>query len=459
MVRERAQRFHLPFRVTAAAPAPRRSVLLVALAMAACDGPDERVAMVADTGRPLAALAEFPVGVAVPAGDRPNSLLESPDRQALVQRHFDSITAENIMKMAYLHPAPNAYAFDDADVLVAWARERGLKVHGHALVWHKQAPEWMNTFEGEPDDFLRILDEHVRTVAGHFAGRLASWDVVNEAFTDEEPSDYRATIWYQHVGPGYIEQAFRAAREADPGADLYYNDYDISGANGTHKLDRILTMADDFRRRGVPLDGIGFQMHIEHDRPDAAAMREAFQKVVARGLKVRLSELDVSLNGSEEHSRLSTELADLQRIKYAEVARVYRETVPREQQGGITVWGITDGDSWIPGFRNRADWPLLFNADFTAKPALHGLAAGLTDDSPAAGFDWFEYSGEDAMFTPPPPSGQLPESRGCRLFPGSQHRAPRRRLLHGAFLVRLAAGRTRAQRAAISQTGNWLATC
>ena len=94
--------------MTAAAPAPRCSVLLVALAMAACDGPDEPVAIVADTGRPLAALAEFPVGVAVPAGDRPNSLLESPDRQALVQRHFDSITAENIMKMAYLHPAPGA---------------------------------------------------------------------------------------------------------------------------------------------------------------------------------------------------------------------------------------------------------------------------------------------------------------------------------------------------------------
>ena len=155
----------------------------------------------------------------------------------------------------------------------------------------------MNTFEGEPDDFSRILDEHVRTVAGHFAGRLESWDVVNEAFTDEEPSDYRDTIWYRHVGAGYIEQAFRRPAGADPGADLYYNDYDISGANGTHKLDRILTMADDFRRRGVPLDGIGFQMHIEHDRPDAAAMREAFQKVVARGLKVRLSELDVSLNG------------------------------------------------------------------------------------------------------------------------------------------------------------------
>ena len=96
---------------------------------------------------------------------------------------------------------------------------------------------------------------------------------------------------------------------------------------------------------------------------------------------------------------------------------MYRETVPRELQGGITVWGITDGDSWIPGFRNRVDWPLLFNADFTAKPALHGLAAGLTDDSPAAGFDWFEYSGEDAMFTPPPPSGHYQNPVVAGFFP------------------------------------------
>jgi endo-1,4-beta-xylanase len=331
---------------------------------------------------PLASLADFPVGVAVPAGAAANSLLDSPDRQAIVRRHFDSVTAENIMKMAYLHPAPNRYTFDDADLLVAWAEANDLVVHGHALVWHRQAPEWMTTFEGDADALSAELDEHIRTVAGRYAGRLRSWDVVNEAFTDESPSTYRDTIWYRKLGPGYLEQAFRAARAADPAAELYYNDYGISGRDGAHKLARVLAMADDFRVRGVPLDGIGFQMHIDHDRPDAAALREAFGQVVSRGLKVRISELDIAVNASEDNSRITPELVDLQRKKFAEVARVYQEAVPSELRGGLTVWGITDGDSWIPGFRDRPDWPLLFNADFTAKPALAGLAEGL-----AAGAD------------------------------------------------------------------------
>lgn len=377
-----------------------RSFLLgLALGLAACGKPATSADVLPEPDvAALRSVAEFPVGVAVPAGDWPASLLDSRERQDLVDRHFDSVTAENIMKMAYLQPEPGRFTFDDADVLVAWARERGKIVHGHALVWHNQAPEWMNTFEGTPDEFGNILDEHVTTVAGHYAGRLASWDVVNEAFTDEAPSGYRDTIWYRKLGPGYIERAFRAARAADAHADLYYNDYGISGASGSHKLDRILEMVDDFRQRGVPLDGIGFQMHVDHDSPDAAAIRAAFQKVVDRGLKVRLSELDVAVNASEKYSSLSTELAELQKEKFEEIARLYRDVVPPLQHGGITVWGITDGDSWIPGFKDRPDWPLLFTADFRAKPALAGFAAGLEDDGAVAAFEWFEYRGSDPDF-------------------------------------------------------------
>ena len=200
---------------------------------------------------------------------------------------------------------------------------------------------------------------------------------MNEAFADGDPTEYRRTIWHENIGPEYIEIAFRAARAADPHADLYYNDYDISGSDGPGKLEAILEMVDDFLGRGVPIDGIGFQMHIDTDSPEPAAVREAFAKVVERGLKVRISELDISVNQSRQFAAFNPELAERQRQRYAAVARIYKETVPDEQKGGLTVWGITDGDSWIPGFRERPDWPLLFDAEFRPKPALLGLAEGL----------------------------------------------------------------------------------
>ena len=326
----------------------------------------------------LSTLVDFPIGVAVPADPWPNSLLQSPERQALVDRHFNSITAENIMKMGYLQPARGEFAFDNADALVAYARQHDMIVHGHALVWHNQAPDWMNEFEGTREQFVAILTEHVRTVASHFAGRLESWDVVNEAFTDEVPTKYRKTIWHDNIGPGYIELAFKLAREADPHADLYYNDYDISGALGPAKLDRILEMADDFRGRDIPLDGIGFQMHIDTGEPALADIREAFAKVVERDIKVRISELDISMNPAKRFTEFNPDLAERQRQHYADVARVYIQTVPPRLRGGITVWGITDGDSWIPGFKNRPDWPLLFDDRFRPKKALFGMAEGLS---------------------------------------------------------------------------------
>jgi alpha-N-arabinofuranosidase len=420
-------------RRTAHAPA-----LLAWLAFAGCGQPAEEVALSPAQEAALASLAsrvEFPVGVAVPAGDRPNSLLASRERAAIVQRHFDSITAENIMKMAYLQPERGRYAFDEADLLIAWARERDILVHGHALVWHRQAPEWMTGYEGEAGEVAALLEDHVATVATHFRGQLKSWDVVNEAFSDDEPSAYRDTVWYRYLGPDYIERSFRTARAADPEADLYYNDYNLSGADGPHKLDRVLEMADDFLARGVPIDGIGFQMHIDHDWPELAAIREAFEKVVARGLKLRISELDISVNSSKKYSALSSELAELQRKRYGDIARLYREVVPAPQAGGITVWGITDEDSWIPAFKKRRDWPLLYTAGFAAKPALAGLAEGLGMAAAVVVFEHFEYKGEDASFTVPLPKEryQNPVAAGFYPDPSITRRGDDFYMVHSSF--------------------------
>lgn len=356
------------------------AILLTSVWIAGCADRSEPAADEPQAVRPdlqLSALADFPIGVSVPADPWPNSLLTSPQRQGLVNRHFNSLTAENIMKMAYLRPAPGKFVFEHADALVDYARQHGMLVHGHTLVWHNQLPPWIDEFDGTREELLAILEQHVRTVAAHFAGKLKSWDVVNEAFTDEVPTVYRGTVWYRNIGPEYIELAFRLAREADPRADLYYNDYDISGALGTDKLNRILKMVEDFQARGIPIDGIGFQMHIDTQSPERNDIRESFARVVERGIKVRISELDVSVNVDAQYTEFNPELAELQRQRYADIVTIYEETVPPPLRGGITVWGITDADSWIPGFRNRPDWPLLFDAGFKAKPALQGMAEGL----------------------------------------------------------------------------------
>ena len=326
---------------------------------------------------PLKSLADFPLGAAVPAGPAPHSLLASSERQALVERHFDSLTAENVMKMAWMQPAPGRFLFEHADALLDYAERNGLLLHGHVLLWHSQAPSWMNEFSGSREEFVAMMEAHIRTVAGRYAGRVASWDVVNEAFGDETPTGWRSTIWHDNIGPEYVELAFRAAREADGHADLYYLDYGISGAGGPAKLDRVLEMVDDFQRRGVPIHGLGFQMHIDTERPTLASVRESFARAARRGLKIRISELDISVNIGGAHAKLTPELAEVQRRHYEQIARIYREEVPAGQRGGITVWGLTDGDSWIPGFRQRPDWPLLFDAEFRPKPAFHGFAAGL----------------------------------------------------------------------------------
>ncbi len=320
----------------------------------------------------LSQLASFPIGAAVPAGNAHNSLFSRSSLQAVVQQHFNALTAENIMKPEFLHPTENSFFFTDADQLLTYAQANGLGLHGHVLIWHSQLPQWIPSFTG---DWSTMMNNHIQTIVSHYAGDINSWDVVNEAFDDNIPTGYRNSVWLQNIGQTYIEDAFTAARAADPNADLYYNDYNISGI--PEKLSAVLTMLDDFQARGIPIDGIGFQMHIEQTWPDINTIRNAFSAVASRGVKVKISELDISLNANEAYTSLSDELALLQQARYRDIVSTYIEAIPAAQRGGITVWGVSDADSWIPFFYNRLDWPLLFDEQLQAKPALQGFADGL----------------------------------------------------------------------------------
>lgn len=335
----------------------------------------------------LSALATFPVGVSLSYGSEAYSYGDSPAQQAVIKTHFSQLTAGNIMKMRYLHPGQDTFNFVQADDFLKFATENGKTLHGHALIWHAdyQVPAFMKTYQGDKAAWLAMLKTHVHTVAAHFAGKVVSWDVVNEALNDG--GGYRNSMFYQKTGPDYIEQAFIHARSADPVADLYYNDYNIE--SDASKLQTLTEMLDGFIARSVPISGVGFQMHIFMDNPSISTISAAFKKAVDRNLKVKITELDIPINNpfsaayraGDIKRELTNGLSLAQKKRYCEVVKAYMDTVPAHLRGGVTVWGVSDPGSWlIPElFKNaHADWPLLFDAAYVAKPALRGVADGLS---------------------------------------------------------------------------------
>ena len=334
------------------------------------------------------------IGVAVPAGGAGNSFLTSTERRDIVDNHFSQLTAENIMKPSYLHPSENTYFFADADALVDYAASAGKTVHGHVLLWHNQLPAWMNTFApGDANAWTAMMRDHITTIAGHFAAgsTVVSWDVVNEAFTDSDTDmdglhDLRSTPWSDNIGPGYLADAFRTAAAADPDAELYYNDYNIAGVPA--KLDSVLDLVATFQGdpSPVPIHGIGFQMHISLTWPAISQVRDSFSRAAATGLKIKITELDITVNtdGSGNPGSLTSltdAVAAQQQQRFEDVVAAYLDEVPAAQRGGITVWGIADIDSWRRG-TNAFEWPLLFDDDFDPKPALQGFADALAAGNP-----------------------------------------------------------------------------
>jgi endo-1,4-beta-xylanase len=335
----------------------------------------------------LSALAAFPVGVAVSAGNESHSIMTSPEQQTVIKRHFNQLTAGNIMKMSYLHPQADTYTYTQADAFVKFAADNGIKVHGHTLIWHAdyQVPAFMKSFTGDKAAWLAMLKTHVQNVATHFAGQVASWDVVNEALSDS--GGYRDSLFYQKTGADYIEQAFINARAADATADLYYNDYNIEWSSA--KLKTLTEMLDGFKARSVPITGVGFQMHIAMDFPSISTISAAFKQVVDRGLKVKITELDIPINNPNSatykagdiKTTYTLDLGLAQKKRYCEVVKAYMDTVPTHLRGGITIWGVDDPSSWLIQalFDNKhQDWPLLFDAQYREKPALRGVADGMT---------------------------------------------------------------------------------
>jgi endo-1,4-beta-xylanase len=322
----------------------------------------------------LAARARFPVGTCVDLG----TLRARPAYRAIASRDFSSITAETGMKMDSLQPQPHTFSWTSADALVRFARQHHQRVHGHTLVWHQALPTWLKEFKGDSAAWEQVFKEHIQTTVRHFRRRVNGWDVVNEAI--ESNGHFIGSPWLAHLGPGYVGRAFQYARQAAPRAVLFYNDYDLE--YNSSKLDQTLKLLEGLKARGIRVDGIGFQMHTALGVP-ASTIAAAMRRVAALGYKVHVSELDVEVNrqGQFTGNAPTAELLNQQRQLVHDIVMAFRQ-LPAAQQYGITVWGVSDGDSWLRGFRHHPEWPLLYDDTYQSKPAYEGFREGLTAPLP-----------------------------------------------------------------------------
>lgn len=315
-----------------------------------------------------AATSELLVGTAV----RP-SLFREPAYSATLAREFNMIEPEDALKWWTLRPTLDRFDFSDGDTVVRFAQAHGMKVRGHCLVWGHDNPVWLEAGHFSSERLSALMHRHITTVMKHYAGQVFAWDVVNEAI--DENGKLRDSIWYNKPGigladkgTGYIEQALRWAREADPPALLFYNDNGAEGL-GT-KSDVVFAMLKDFKDRRVPIDGVGLQMHISTLEYDTGALAANIARLTKLGLQVHITELDVSL---ALNSRGEPQPEDLQR-QAAVYTSVVRACLQNPGCAALQTWGFTDKYSWIGshshGTRGAA---LLFDRNYKPKPAYDAV--------------------------------------------------------------------------------------
>jgi endo-1,4-beta-xylanase len=324
----------------------------------------------------------FTMGVAV----SPRSL--KTDEAALIIKNFSGITPENAMKMGPIHPRENEYFWRDADSIMAFAETHHLKVRGHNLCWHNQAPRWM--FTNATGDtvskelLLQRLKEHITTVVNRYKGKIYAWDVVNEAISDKAGEYLRNSPWYRICGEEFIAKAFEYAHAADPDALLFYNDYNEINPV---KRDKMYKLVKGLKEAGVPIHGIGLQGHWAINEPSEEELVNTIKKFADLGLKVQVTELDISVYAKEHDARerkpedtnteFTPERETAQIEMYKRCFRVFEKY--KNVVTGITFWNISDRSSWLDNFpvRGRKDYPLLFDTDLKPKKAFWAVIGTL----------------------------------------------------------------------------------
>jgi endo-1,4-beta-xylanase len=297
-----------------------------------------------------------------------NALANDPTYEAAIEREFNTVTPENVMKWETVEPQQGVTDFSQGDALVRFARANHQAVRGHTLVWHSQLPAWLTSGTFTPAQLRDILRRHIFEEAGHFRGRIYAWDVVNEAFNED--GTLRQTIWLNALGPGYIADAFRWAHQADPHAKLYYNDYNLESIGP--KSDAALALVRQLEARHVPIDGVGFQGHLGIQYPYPDTFGDNLERFAAAGVDVAVTEADVRMILPVTPEKLATQATYFGDMMRSCVA------VPRCVT--FTLWGFTDKYSWVPGFFEGEGAATPLDEQFQPKPAYfalrHALAGG-----------------------------------------------------------------------------------
>jgi endo-1,4-beta-xylanase len=299
----------------------------------------------------------------------------------ILRKHFNSLTAENVMKMGLIHPEPNRYAWAGPDSIIAFARAHGMKLRGHTLVWHKQTPNWLfRESDGSTvskEKLLQRLKDHIFSVAGRYRGQIYAWDVLNEAISDDPRTFYTRTPFMEICGEEFIEKIFRWAHEADPEALLFYNDY---RETDPVKRKKIIEMVTRLRDKGVPIHGIGLQGHWSIHSLKEQELEACLKDFAATGLILHITELDLSVWPGEPERReirpednvnaYSKQNAAKQDALYGMIFSKFLKYSNAIQS--VTFWNITDRHSWLDEWpvRGRKDHPLLFDANLQPKFAF-----------------------------------------------------------------------------------------
>lgn len=307
----------------------------------------------------------------------------------VVLKNFNQVSPENCMKQEVVAPKKGEYHWEDADQYVQFAEDHQLKAIGHCLVWHAQAAPWFFTDDRgkqvSRDTLIQRMHTYISDVVGRYKGRLIGWDVINEAFEDD--GSMRHTPYLDIIGPDYFELAFKFAHEADPEAELYYNDYSMAKPE---KRAAVCQLVRDLKAKGCRIDGVGMQSHNGTDYPDLPEYEKTIDSLAATGVKVMITELDLnmlpnpeSFGGAEVSQNfeyqekmnpykngLDEEAQKLFEERYLAFFDIYSRH--REQISRVTLWGVGDGTSWLNGWPipGRTNYPLLFDRNYDTKPVV-----------------------------------------------------------------------------------------
>jgi endo-1,4-beta-xylanase len=330
---------------------------------------------------------KFLVGVAVNV--RQSSEVDTASVK-IIKKHFNSIVAEDCMKSANIHPEEDRYNFEQADQFVKFGQENNMAIIGHCLIWHSQLAPWFCVDQKGNNVSAEVLKQrmkdHITTIVTRYKGKIKGWDVVNEAI--EEDGSYRKTKFYEILGEEYIPLAFQYAHEADPDAELYYNDY---GMNVPGRRDAVVKLVNSLKAKGLRIDAVGMQGHMGMDYPTIEDFEASMLAFAGTGVKVMITEWEMSaLPTVHETANISDTVA------FSKAMNPYPEALPDSVSAvwnarmkaffnlflkhadiveRVTAWGVSDGDSWKNNFpvRGRKEYPLLFDRNYEMKPFLKEL--------------------------------------------------------------------------------------